>query len=100
MNLSGHHVPGSKDTYYIPDFVTADEEEYLLRKVSPITMAYVILARYNKPTSDSGDTSAEMEATFESEVHMYTFRYPILTSFLANKRITPRRLQTWGECVL
>lgn len=33
MNLSEHHVPGSKDTYYIPDFVTADEEAYLLRKV-------------------------------------------------------------------
>jgi uncharacterized secreted protein with C-terminal beta-propeller domain len=34
MNLAEHHVPGSKDTYYIPDFVTADEETYLLRKVS------------------------------------------------------------------
>lgn len=34
MNLAEHHVPGSKDTYYIPDFVTADEESYLLRKVS------------------------------------------------------------------
>jgi hypothetical protein len=34
MNLAEHHVPGSKDTYYIPDFVTVDEETYLLRKVS------------------------------------------------------------------
>ncbi|KAI9463923.1 hypothetical protein F5148DRAFT_982298 [Russula earlei] len=33
MNLAEHHVPGSKDTYYIPDFVTADEEAYLLRKI-------------------------------------------------------------------
>ena len=35
MNLAEQHVPGSKNTYYIPDFVTTDEETYLLRKVSP-----------------------------------------------------------------
>jgi hypothetical protein len=62
MNLAEYHVPGSKDTYYIPDFVTTDEETYLLRKVS-----------FEKPLNhplhvDSGDTTAEMEATFESEV--------------------------------
>jgi len=34
MNLAEQHVPGSKNTYYIPDFVTTDEETYLLRKVS------------------------------------------------------------------
>ncbi len=41
MNLAEQHVPGSNNTYYIPDFVTTDEETYLLRKVSwqylPIT---------------------------------------------------------------
>jgi hypothetical protein len=67
MKLAEHHVPGSKDTYYIPDFVTADEETYLLRKVS-----------FQSPTfppdaigllhADSGDASAKMEATLESEV--------------------------------
>ena len=35
MNLNEHHIPGTTDTYYIPDFVTEDEEAYLLRKVSP-----------------------------------------------------------------
>jgi alkylated DNA repair protein alkB homolog 6 len=34
MNLAERHVPGSKNSYYIPDFVTKDEETYLLRKVS------------------------------------------------------------------
>ncbi|KAI0248947.1 hypothetical protein BJV78DRAFT_1329466 [Lactifluus subvellereus] len=34
MSLAEHHVPGSKDTYYIPNFVTADEEAYLIRKAS------------------------------------------------------------------
>jgi len=33
MNLSEYHVPGTTDTYYIPDFVTGDEETYLLRKI-------------------------------------------------------------------
>lgn len=39
MNLTGHHVPGTADTYYIPDFVTEEEEAYLLRKVSPTVVA-------------------------------------------------------------
>ena len=34
MDLAEQHVPGSNKTYYIPDFVTTDEETYLLRKVS------------------------------------------------------------------
>jgi hypothetical protein len=43
MNLAvRHHVPGSKDTYYIPDFVTADEEAYLIRKVSQ-TLPQILL---------------------------------------------------------
>ncbi|KAI0292982.1 hypothetical protein B0F90DRAFT_1644327 [Multifurca ochricompacta] len=33
MTLAEYHVPGSVDTYYIPNFVTADEESYLLRKI-------------------------------------------------------------------
>ena len=31
--LSDYHVPGSVDTYYIPDFLTGDEESYVIRKV-------------------------------------------------------------------
>ncbi|KAF7795112.1 hypothetical protein EIP86_006257 [Pleurotus ostreatoroseus] len=30
--LGTYHVPGSRNTYYIPDFVTPEEEEYLIRK--------------------------------------------------------------------
>ena len=70
MNLSEHHVPGSKDTYYIPDFVTADEEAYLLRKVRP--QAVFLCPTFTNPSSDPRNTSAEMEATFESEVRSFT----------------------------
>ncbi len=33
VNLDEYLVPGTSSTYYIPDFVTDDEEEYLIRKV-------------------------------------------------------------------
>ncbi|KZV75807.1 hypothetical protein PENSPDRAFT_623890 [Peniophora sp. CONT] len=33
MDLSTHQVSGSDRTYYIPEFVNAEEEEYLIRKI-------------------------------------------------------------------
>lgn len=35
MNLSAHHVAGSDETFYISEFVTGEEEAYLIRKVRP-----------------------------------------------------------------
>ncbi|KAI0698177.1 hypothetical protein C8T65DRAFT_742903 [Cerioporus squamosus] len=32
--LDDYLVPGTSSTYYIPDFVTEDEEEYLIRKIA------------------------------------------------------------------
>ena len=32
-DVSAFHVPGTSTAYYIPNFVTAEEEEYLIRKV-------------------------------------------------------------------
>jgi hypothetical protein len=32
-DLSGFLIPGTQEAYYIPDFVTPDEEDYLIRKV-------------------------------------------------------------------
>jgi hypothetical protein len=57
MNLSEHHVPGSKDTYYIPDFVTADEEAYLLRKVRILAYCrarFMNLVRFRRHLSRNG----------------------------------------------
>lgn len=34
VTLAECHVPRSNNTYYIPNFVTEDEEAFLLRKVS------------------------------------------------------------------
>ena len=33
VDLADHQIPGSRDAFYIPNFVTQDEEEYLMRKV-------------------------------------------------------------------
>ncbi|KAI0772343.1 hypothetical protein BD413DRAFT_612513 [Trametes elegans] len=33
INLADYLVPGTDNTYYIPDFVTEEEEEYLIRKI-------------------------------------------------------------------
>lgn len=33
MNLENHRIPGASDAFYIPNFVTPEEEEYLMRKV-------------------------------------------------------------------
>jgi hypothetical protein len=38
---SESHVPTSKSTYYIPNFVTEDEEVLLLRKVSQVVQVPV-----------------------------------------------------------
>lgn len=96
MNLAEQHVPGSKNTYYIPDFVTTEEETYLLRKVSwqnlPITHLHPPDLDYPL-YADSGDASAEMEATFEPEVCCIVVdsRFSYQQTELCN------RLQTWGD---
>ena len=33
VHLSSHRVPGSDCSFYIPNFVTEDEEKYLIQKV-------------------------------------------------------------------
>ncbi len=33
IDLDEYLVPGTSNTYYIPEFVTEDEEEFLIRKV-------------------------------------------------------------------
>ncbi|KAI0363234.1 hypothetical protein BV20DRAFT_975913 [Pilatotrama ljubarskyi] len=33
INLEDYLVPGTSNTYYIPDFVSEEEEEYLIRKI-------------------------------------------------------------------
>jgi hypothetical protein len=32
-DLSAFHIPGTSKAYYVPDFVTVEEEAYLIRKV-------------------------------------------------------------------
>jgi hypothetical protein len=97
MNLAEQHVPGSKNTYYIPDFVTTEEETYLLRKVSwqnlPITHTPTPSGSGLPTYADSGDASAEMEATFEPEVCCIV----VDSRFTCQQTGICNRLQTWGD---
>ncbi|KIM41831.1 hypothetical protein M413DRAFT_71028 [Hebeloma cylindrosporum] len=34
QRLSTHHLPGHDDVYYIPNFITEEEEKYLIRKIN------------------------------------------------------------------
>ena len=66
VTLAECHVPRSNNTYYIPNFVTEDEEAFLLRKVSQSFLYNVIPVMRHRV--DSGNTSAEVETAFKSEV--------------------------------
>jgi hypothetical protein len=96
MNLAEQHVPGSKSTYYIPDFVTTDEETYLLRKVSwqnlPTHTLLIQIQTLIAHCADSGVAPAEMETTFEPEVCcIVDSRFSCQQTGICN------RLQTWGD---
>lgn len=92
MNIAEQHVPGSNNTYYIPDFVTTDEETYLLRKVSWQSLHFIHTLRIRLLYADSGDASAEMEATFEPEV-----RCIVESPLSCQQTELCNRLQTWGD---
>jgi alkylated DNA repair protein alkB homolog 6 len=43
MDLSSFAVSGLNEVYYIPDFVTEHEEQYLIRKASTVWFTLTIL---------------------------------------------------------
>lgn len=91
MSLAEHHVPGSKDTYYIPNFVTANEEAYLIRKASQLFVPHLSVSPIHQGCrADPGDPPAQVEATFESEVCPQLIYARLFQQLCC-------RLQTWGE---
>lgn len=40
MDMAEHQVPGSQSAFYIPNFVTPEEEEFLVRKVCVLISSY------------------------------------------------------------
>ena len=91
INLDQYLVPGTTTTYYIPDFVTEDEEEYLIRKVPIKTLtsnlsndSTPVPPRFRKHLSPGGSgykiagslLSIGVEATYDSKIF---------------------RLQIWGQ---
>jgi hypothetical protein len=76
MNLTVHHVPGTTDTYYIPDFVTEEEEAYLLRKVSPTV---VLDTKINSPPPQIQETPQPKWKQLSNRRYIFTcFMNPAL----------------------
>ena len=66
INLDEYLVTGTSTAYYIPDFVTEDEEEYLIRKVA-ITMP-MPSSQSTQHLPDSRSASTPVEAATKSQV--------------------------------
>jgi hypothetical protein len=91
MNLAEHHVPGSKDTYYIPDFVTEDEETYLLRKVSLQSPTFLLNACKLAHCLQIQETP---QPKWKQLSNRRCVTFVLNDLFCANKQ---NRLQTWGD---
>ena len=105
MDLSEYRVPGSDCAYYIPDFVSEEEEEYLVRKVCSTSAC---LPGEN-PIYFSTRWHLESVLTI---AHLQTLRYhlsptrrpdsPFLDAQILEtpqpkwRQLANRRLQTWG----
>ena len=66
--LGTYHVPGSRNTYYIPDFVTPEEEEYLIRKVQFFHRLHLRQRPSAYIVSDKRIPPAQMEKTTKQTV--------------------------------
>lgn len=67
-NLTNHRIPGPPDAFYIPNFVTREEEDYLTRKVCFVNMNSSLLLNVSPQTIDHGVTATEVEMFNESPV--------------------------------
>ena len=72
MDLETHRIPGTSDAFYIPNFVTPEEEEYLMRKVR--VLAYQI--------RDMSDYLTVIEQIIDSPKHKW--------KYLAHRRCVSR----------
>lgn len=83
MNLAEQHVPGSKNTYYIPDFVTTDEETYLLRKILETPQPKWKQLSNRRLQTWGGDLTAKNVLVAQSLPH-FICNYPDLISRIAS----------------
>ncbi|KAN0113551.1 putative alpha-ketoglutarate-dependent dioxygenase ABH6 [Russula decolorans] len=83
MNLAEQHVPGSNNTYYIPDFVTTDEETYLLRKILETPQPKWKQLSNRRLQTWGGDLTAKNVLVAQSLPH-FVCNYPDLISRIAS----------------
>ncbi|TFK90907.1 hypothetical protein K466DRAFT_483807 [Polyporus arcularius HHB13444] len=75
VNLDEYLVPGTSSTYYIPDFVTEDEEEYLIRKIEEAPQPWWKRLNNRRSTSPGGDLTKK-QTLIPQDMPVFVNQYP------------------------
>ena len=63
LKLAQYLIPGTDEAFYIPGFITPDEERFLLRKACLAASSYAPLVERRRFSIDPRIACAEMETT-------------------------------------
>ncbi|KAI0651109.1 hypothetical protein C8Q79DRAFT_931487 [Trametes meyenii] len=75
INLDDHLVPGTSNTYYIPEFVTEEEEEYLIRKIHEAPQPWWKRLANRRLQIWGGDLTAK-KALIPQDMPSFVSQYP------------------------
>lgn len=63
LKLAQYLIPGTDEAYYIPEFITPDEEQFLLRKACLAASSHASLVERQRFFVDPRIACAEVETT-------------------------------------
>ncbi|KAI0673182.1 hypothetical protein C8Q78DRAFT_970439 [Trametes maxima] len=75
INLDDYLVPGTSNTYYIPEFVTEEEEEYLIRKIHEAPQPWWKRLANRRLQIWGGDLTAK-KALIPQDMPSFVSQYP------------------------
>ncbi|KAH9886714.1 hypothetical protein C8Q73DRAFT_768982 [Cubamyces lactineus] len=83
INLDDYLVPGTTSTYYIPEFVTEEEEEYLIRKIHEAPQPWWKRLQNRRLQIWGGDLTAK-KALIPQEMPSFVAQYPDIIGRIRN----------------
>ncbi|KAI0633061.1 hypothetical protein C8Q77DRAFT_1121365 [Trametes polyzona] len=75
INLDDYLVPGTNNTYYIPEFITEEEEEYLIRKIDEAPQPWWKRLANRRLQIWGGDLTAK-KALIPQDLPSFVSQYP------------------------
>ncbi|OSC96406.1 hypothetical protein PYCCODRAFT_1481952 [Trametes coccinea BRFM310] len=75
IDLNDYLVPGTANTYYIPEFITEDEEEYLIRKIDEAPQPWWKRLQNRRLQIWGGDLTAK-KALIPQDMPSFVTQYP------------------------